>query len=106
MKYYTSIALDTLEWTIGPSSSFPISELVFESTSFQNSFNAQWVDDTRPWFLEGTAGFGWVFSESLVGSDFSLPHKQGILSRSDSDINGHNSLLFSLDGGYRIWTTV
>jgi len=101
----SGIALDTLEWTIGPSSSFPISELKFESTSWQTTFNAQWAHDTSPWFLEGTAGFGSVRSGSVVDSDYSLPHKQGIFSRSESDINGHNSLLFSLDGGYHIWTT-
>jgi len=101
----SGIALDTLEWTIGSSSSFPISQLDFESTSWQNSFNVQWAHDTRPWFLEGTAGFGYVFSGSVVDSDYSLPHQQGVFSRSVSDINGHNSLLFSLDGGYHIWTT-
>lgn len=101
----SGIALDRLEWTIGPSSSFPISELVFESTSWQNSFNAQWIDDASPWFLEGTVGFGYVFSGEVVDSDFALSSKQGVFSRSVSDINGHNSLLFSLDGGYRIWTT-
>lgn len=101
----SGIAQDTLEWTIGPSSSFPVSELVFESTSWQNTFNVQWVDDTGLWFFEGTSGFGYVFSGSVVDSDFSLPQMQGLFSRSDSDIGGHNSLLFSLDGGYRIWTT-
>ncbi len=101
----SGIALDRLEWTIGSSSSFPISELVFESTMWQTTFNAQWAHDTSPWFLEGTAGFGSVLSGSVVDSDFSLPHKQGIFSRSESDISGHNSLLFSLDGGYHIWTT-
>jgi len=101
----SGIALDTLEWTIGPSSSFPISELVFETTSWQNSFNVQWVNHSNKWFLEGTAGFGYVFSGSVVDRDFSLPRKQGEFSRSESEINGHNSLLFLLDGGYRIWTT-
>ncbi len=101
----SGIALDRLEWTIGPSSSFPISELVFKSTSWQNSFNAQWIHDSNIWFLEGTAGFGYVFTGSVVDRDFSLPHKQGEFSRSESEINGHNSLLFSFDGGYRIWAT-
>lgn len=101
----SGIALDRLEWTIGSTSSFPISELSFESTSWQNSFNVQWAHDASSWFVEGTAGFGYVFSGSVVDSDFSLPHKQGEFSRSESEINGHNSLLFSLDGGYRIWTT-
>lgn len=95
----SGIALDRLEWTIGPSSSFPISELVFKSTSWQNSFNAQWIHDSNIWFLEGTAGFGYVFTGSVVDRDFSLPHKQGEFSRSESEINGHNSLLFSFDGG-------
>ena len=101
----SGIALDRLEWAIGPSSSFPISELKFESTSWQTTFTTQWAHDTSPWFLEGTAGFGSVRSGSVVDSDYSLPHKQGIFSRSESDINGHNSILFSLDGGYHIWTT-
>ena len=101
----SGIALDTLEWTIGSSSSFAVSKLDFETTSWQNSFNVQWAPDTSPWFLEGTAGFGYVFSGSVVDSDYSLPHQQGVFSRSESDINGHHSLLFSLDSGYDIWTT-
>ena len=101
----SGIALDRLEWTIGPSSSFPISELEFESTIWQSTFNAQWAHDTTPWFVEGSAGFGYVFSGSVVDSDFALPNKNGLFSRSDSDIDGHNSLLFSVEGGYRIWTT-
>ena len=101
----SGIALDKLEWTIGPSSSFPISELVFEATIWQTTFNTQWAHDTTPWFVEGTAGFGYVFSGSVVDSDFALPHKNGLFSRSDSDIDGHNSILFSIDAGYRVWTT-
>lgn len=101
----SGIALDRLEWTIGPSSSFPISELVFEGTIWQTTFTTQWASDASRWFFEGTAGFGSVLSGSVVDSDFSLPQMQGLSSRSDSDIDGHNSLLFSLEGGYRIWTT-
>ncbi len=101
----SGIALDRLEWTIGPSSSFPISELVFEATIWQTTFNAHWAHDTSRWFFEGTAGFGSVLSGSVVDSDFSLPQMNGLSSRSESEINGHNSLLFSLQGGYRIWTT-
>jgi len=101
----SGLAWDTLEWSIGPSSSFPISELKFESSSWQNAFNLQWVDDTSPWFLEGTAGVGWVFSGDVVDSDYALPHKQGLFSRSVSEVNGHNSLTFNVGSGYRIWTT-
>ncbi len=101
----SGIAIDKLKWTIGPSSSFPISELKFDSTSWQSSFHVQWGHDTSPWFLEGMVGFGSVFSGSVEDSDYSLPHKEGLVSRSESDINGHHSLFFSIDGGYRIWTT-
>lgn len=101
----SGLAFDTLEWTIGPSSSFPISQLVFESSSWQSALNLQWADDTSPWFVEGTAGMGWVYSGQVVDSDFSLPHQQGVFSRSVSEVNGHNSLSFSLESGYRMWTT-
>ena len=101
----SGITLDRLEWTIGPSSFFPISELVFEATSWQTTFNTQWAHDTSRWFFEGTAGFGSVLSGSVTDSDFSLPQMNGLFSRSDSDIDGHNSLLFSVESGYRIWTT-
>ncbi len=101
----SGIALDRLEWTIGPSSSFPISELVFQATIWQTTFSTQWSSDSSRWFVEGTAGFGSVLSGSVVDSDFSLPNMQGLSSRSESDIDGHNSLLFSIESGYHIWTT-
>ncbi len=101
----SGIALDRLEWTIGSSSSFPISELVFEATIWQTTFNTQWSSDSSRWFVEGTAGFGSVLSGSVVDSDFSFPNMKGLSSRSESDIDGHNSLLFSVESGYRIWIT-
>lgn len=101
----SGLALDTLEWTIGPSTSFPISRLVFESTSWQNSLDVQWEDETRPWFIRGSAGMGWILSGQVVDRDFALPNQQGLFSESVSDINGHNSLVFSVETGYRVLRT-
>ena len=104
-SFNSGLALDTLEWTIGPTSSFPISELSFEASSWQSTVNLQWADEASPWFVEGTAGMGWVFSGEVVDSDFALPNKQGLFSRRVSEVNGHNSLLLEVGSGYRVWTT-
>jgi hypothetical protein len=48
---------------------------------------------------------GWILSGQVVDRDFALPNQQGLFSESVSDINGHNSLLFSVETGYRVLRT-
>ena len=101
----TGPQLDHLEWTIGSDPSFILSELIFDSVSMYTEGTVTYYDSGHPWFLETRGGFGHVLSGTVIDTDYLSPGRANLFSESESSINGHNSLNFEIDVGYRAGLT-
>lgn len=100
----TGLQTDSLKWSIG-AGNFVLSELDFRATSIKTQADLLWVSNDYRWSFDLRGGFGKIVSGSIQDDDYDDFNRQGLFSRSRSDMGGHTISSVSGELGYRLVDT-